>query len=95
MIERHVTFEVFSDKTQAFEKLFGEEYRPAMVSMSGFIKVDLLREQGKPNIYQMVIRFESAEYAAGWRASPEHQSLSPKLKSLYSESQLQVYEVIP
>jgi antibiotic biosynthesis monooxygenase (ABM) superfamily enzyme len=95
MIERHVTFEVFPDKTQDFEKLFGEEYRPAMASMPGFIKVDLLCEQDKPNFYQMVIRFETADYAAGWRASPEHQALSPRLKSLYSESQLQIYEVIP
>ena len=57
LIERHVTFEVFPDKTRDFEKLFVEEYRPAMVSMPGYVKVDLLREQENPNHYQMVIRF--------------------------------------
>ncbi len=42
----------------------------------------------------MVIRFQSIEDAAGWRGSPAHQSLQPILKALYSESQLQVYDVI-
>ncbi len=94
MIERHVTFDVFPDKTVDFETLFAEKYRPAMASMPGFVKASLLREQEIATHYQMVICFESPETAAAWRASPEHQALSPRLKVLYSESKLQVYEVI-
>jgi len=94
MIERHVTFEVIEDKTQDFENLFAQAYRPAMASMPGFIKVELLRQQDSSTTYQMVIRFETAEAASAWRLSPEHQGLSPRLKALYSTSQLQVYEVI-
>lgn len=94
MIERHVTFDVIDDKIQDFENLFSEEYRPAMASMPGFVKVDLLRLQDSSTTYQMVIRFETAEAASAWRLSPEHQELSPRLKALYSASQLQVYEVI-
>lgn len=94
MIERHVTFEVLPDQTETFEKFFAEHYRPAMSRMAGFIKVELLREQNAPQSYHMVIRFETAEDAAAWRASPEHQDLSPKIKSMYSGSHLQVYEVI-
>ena len=94
MIERHVTFDVFPDKVQDFEKLFIEEYRLAMASMSGFVKVDLLREQENPNFYKMVIRFLTTEDAATWRNSSPHQVLSPKLKALYRSSQLLVYEVI-
>ena len=94
MIERHVTFEVIADKTQNFERLFAEAYRPAMASMPGFIQVELLRQQDSSTTYQMVIRFETAEAASAWRLSPEHQGLSPRLKALYSASQLQVYEVI-
>jgi antibiotic biosynthesis monooxygenase (ABM) superfamily enzyme len=94
MIERHVTFDVFPEKTTEFERLFVEEYRPAMARMIGFIKVDLLRDQENANSYHMVIRFETAATAAGWRASPEHQALKPKIKPLYSESRLQVYDVI-
>ena len=64
MIERHVNFDVFADKTQDFEKIF------------------------------MVIRFETIEAVAAWRASPEHQALSPRLKGMYSGSQLKVFEVL-
>jgi antibiotic biosynthesis monooxygenase (ABM) superfamily enzyme len=94
MIERHVTFKVHPDETEAFETLFKDEYRPAMSKMPGYVKVDLLREQEEPTNYQMVIRFVSMETAADWRKSAEHMALSPKLKSLYSKSQVEVYEVL-
>jgi hypothetical protein len=32
VVERHETFNVLSDKTQEFVKLFREEYQPAMAS---------------------------------------------------------------
>jgi heme-degrading monooxygenase HmoA len=94
MIERHVTFSVFPDKCGEFEKFFVEKYRPGMSTMPGFIKVELLREAEQPMQYQMLIRFESLETAAEWRNSVVHKSLQPEFKSLYSESKLQVYDVI-
>ncbi len=94
MIERHVTFNILPGKMPEFEKLFVEEYRPAMKTMSGYINVDLLREQDTSTVYHMVIRFSSMDTAAAWRASPAHQNLSPKLKALYSHTQLKVYEVV-
>ena len=94
MIERHVTFEVLQGKEDAFELFFVQEYRPAMSRMAGFVRLELLRASEAPSNYQMVIRFETLETAAAWRASPEHQVLSPKLKALYSGSRVQVYEVI-
>ena len=94
MIERHVTFTVLPDRTGDFEKLFEAEYRPAMAAMPGFIRVELLRLAEQPTQYQMLIRFESAEAAAAWRGSAAHQSLQPKIKALYGESHLQIYDVI-
>ena len=94
MIERHVTFAVLPDKARDFEKFFVEQYRPAMAVMLGYIKVELLREQENPGKYQMVIRFESLEAGAAWRSSDAHQALQPKIKALYSNSQLQIYNVI-
>ena len=94
MIERHVTFDVLPERTRDFEKLFVEEYRPAMASMPGYIKVDMLGEQNNPYRYQMVIRFDSDDLAAAWRSSAAQQALSPRLKSLYSTSHLQVYDFI-
>jgi len=94
MIERHVTFNVFSDKATEFEKFFVEEYRPAMSSMAGFIKVELLRDHSEPTRYRMIIRFESIPTASAWRTSAVHQALKPKISSLYQDSSLQVFEVI-
>jgi antibiotic biosynthesis monooxygenase (ABM) superfamily enzyme len=94
MIERHVTFNVYPDKGREFERLFVEEYRPAMAGMPGFVRVDLLCQIEQESEYQMIIRFESADTAAGWRNSAAHKALQPKIKALYSESKLQVYDVI-
>jgi len=94
MIERHVTFNVISGKEKEFERLFIEEYSVAMSTQPGFVSVTLLKEHEKESIYQMAIRFQFLETAAAWRESEEHKALSPKIKALYSESSVQVYEVI-
>jgi len=94
MIERHVTFNVLPGREQDFEELFTAEYRSAMAAMPGYVKLELLVEQEDPTQYQMVIRFESLETAAGWRNSDVHQALKPKIKTLYDGSKLQVYDVI-
>jgi antibiotic biosynthesis monooxygenase (ABM) superfamily enzyme len=94
MIERHVTFNVIPGKERDFEILFKNEYGVAMSKQPGFVSVSLLKEHEKEAIYQMVIRFQSFETAAAWRDSADHKSLSPKIKALYKESTVQVYEVI-
>lgn len=94
MNERHVTFNVHPDRQGDFEKMFVEEYRPAMASMPGFNQVGLLCRADEPLQYQMVIRFDSAETSAAWRSSPQHELLKPKLKALYSDSDVQVFNVI-
>ncbi len=94
MIERHVTFNVLPDRVQDFEKFFSEKYRPAMASMPGFVRGELLREQENPTQHQMDIRFESPATAATWRSSDVHQSLKPDFKTLYQGSTLVVYDVV-
>ena len=94
MIERHVTFNVIPGKEEDFEKLFKGEYGVAMSKQPGFVSVTLLKEHEKDAVYKMVIRFQSLETAAAWRDSADHKALSPKIKALYKESTVQVYEVI-
>jgi antibiotic biosynthesis monooxygenase (ABM) superfamily enzyme len=94
MIERHVTFNVIPGKEKNFETLFKEAYSVAMSKQPGFVSVTLLKEHEKEAVYQMVIRFQSLETAAAWRDSADHKALSPKIKALYKESTVQVYEVI-
>jgi antibiotic biosynthesis monooxygenase (ABM) superfamily enzyme len=94
MIERHVTFNIIPGKEKEFEALFKEGYSVAMSKQPGFVSVTLLKEHEKEAVYQMVIRFQSLETAATWRDSQDHKALSPKIKALYKESAVQVYEVI-
>ncbi len=94
MIERHVTFNVLPNMGPAFEKLFVEEYRPAMSQMPGFVKVELLRSHEKTSAYMMTIRFESLDTAAAWRNSAAHQALKPRIGALYDGSTVQVFDVV-
>lgn len=94
MLERHVTFEVESGKEEAFATFFRETYRTAMAKTPGFLLAELLKPQDEPGKLMMALRFESAESAAAWRASEAHERLKPMLKSLYTSSELKVYEVV-
>jgi len=94
MIERHITFNVHPDRTAAFERFFVERYRAAMSASPGFVRADLLREADSPARYQMVLRFVDPDSAAGWRTSPVHEALQPDLKALFSDNEIQAYEVI-
>lgn len=94
MIERHVTFHVIPGKEKDFENLFKNEYSIAMSKQPGFVSVALLKEHEKEAIYQIAIRFQSLETAAAWRDSPDHKALSAKIKTLYKESAVLVYEMI-
>jgi antibiotic biosynthesis monooxygenase (ABM) superfamily enzyme len=93
-IERHVTFHVLPEAVQEFRKFFEQEYRPMMTTIEGYIKADLLIDTENPQDFKMVLRFESVDAAADWRASEMHVALKPRLKSMYSDSELKVYEVI-
>lgn len=94
MIERHVTFDVIPGKEAAFEELFRTRYSTAMAKQPGFVSVGLVRQQDQPTRYEMLIRFQSLEAAAGWRASEEHKALSPEIKTLYTASSVIVFDVV-
>jgi len=94
VIERHVEFSVNYEAGEAFEIFFAQEYRPAMACQEGFRDAHLLRDQDDCARYQMVIRFDTLEQAAYWRASDDHRELQPRLKSLYSSSGLAIFDVV-
>lgn len=94
MIERHITFNVHPGKSTDFERFFADEYRPAMSKSPGFMRLELLREAEDQTRYQMMLRFQDAQTAAGWRTSPVHVALQPALTALFSTNEIQGYEVI-
>ena len=96
MIERHITCTIQPDRTGAFEAFFAGQYGPTMAKAPGFVAVSLLRELDSPTRYQMVLRWEDAESAAGWRTSAAHEALQPALTGMYAEVEVQIqgYEVV-
>jgi heme-degrading monooxygenase HmoA len=94
MIERHITFTVREGTGAEFERFFADAYRPPMSESPGFVRVELLREAESDTRYQMVLRWEDADAATGWRTSPVHQALQPDLNALVSATEIQVYVVI-
>ena len=65
-----------------------------MENTNGFVKAELLKDTENPQDLQFFLHFESSDAAAGWRASESRAALKPRLKSMYSNSGLKVYEVI-
>lgn len=94
IIERHVTFHVLAGRVEEFEDFFQQQYRTAMAKIDGFIKAELLKDPESPQDLKMVLRFDSPESAAAWRASEVHEALKPHLKSLYDGSELKSYDVL-
>ena len=94
MLERHVTFDVDPGMGADFEYFFIMKSRPAMASMPGFVKVDLIRQQDVPEKYRMEIRFETPKADIGWRSSDLHKTLSPSLKAMFSKNQQDIFEII-
>ena len=94
MIERHITFNVHPDRTEAFERFVAGQYGPTMAEAPGFVRVELLREMGNATRYQMVLRWQDGDSATGWRTSEAHQALQPALTELFSDNEIQAYDVI-
>jgi antibiotic biosynthesis monooxygenase (ABM) superfamily enzyme len=94
MIERHITFNVHPERTDDFERFFLDQYRPAMAASPGFVGAHLLREAESQTRYQMVLRFDDGQSAAGWRTSAVHTALQPALRALFADNEIQAYEVI-
>jgi heme-degrading monooxygenase HmoA len=84
MIERHITFDVLPDQTDAFERFIAEQYRPPVLEMPGLIECSLLREADSPTRYQLVFRWEQPDDAVAWRVSEVHRGLQPGLNALHA-----------
>ncbi len=80
MIVRQVSLRVSIDRQVEFLSFWKNEYREAMSRQPGFVAARLLKSTGSDDELQLMLEFETEEQAAGWRASPEHKRLSPRLK---------------
>ena len=82
MIVREVSLHVPIDRQAEFVSFWKDEYREAMSRQPGFLAARLLKSTDSEDELQMMLEFATEEHAAGWRASPEHKRLGPRLKEL-------------
>lgn len=90
MIVRQVSLKVRDGQGGAFERFWASEYRKAMSTKHGFLDARLLKYADAEDEYQMLLEFATEEDSAAWRASPEHTSLSPRLKAFAPATALRV-----
>ena len=94
MIERHIDVLILPENRDAFERFFVERYRPAAATLPGYVACVLLRESERPERYEMVFRWETADAAKDWRTSAVHEDLQPALKTLHRGMTITAYETV-
>jgi heme-degrading monooxygenase HmoA len=94
VVERHISLSIHPDRTGDFERFFTESYRPAALTMPGLVECTLLREAERPDRYQMVFRWDTADHALAWRTSEVHQALQPGLNELHGGMEIIAYTTV-
>jgi heme-degrading monooxygenase HmoA len=77
-IELHIYLAARAGQEQELERIYREQFYPAVSRQQGFIASQLMR---KPNSREYVLRhmFRTEELRMKWAASPEHQKAWPAL----------------
>ena len=92
-IELHIYLTAKPGQEQALERLYKEEFYPAVSRQPGFISSELMRKPGSSD-YVLRHTFKSEELRMKWVATPEHQKAWPRLTELSSKTSWQGFGVL-
>jgi heme-degrading monooxygenase HmoA len=92
-IELHIYLTAKPGQEKEVERLYREEFYPAVSRQPGFVSSELMR---RPNSSDYVLRhtFQSEELRLKWVATAEHQKAWPRLTALCSKAAWQGFAVI-
>ncbi len=92
-IELHIYLSAKPGQDKELERLYREEFYPAVKRQPGFIATELMR---KPNSNDYVLRhtFRTEEMRLKWVATPEHQKAWPRLTAVSSNTTWQGFGVV-
>ncbi len=92
-IELHIYLTAKPGQDKDIERLYREEFYPAVSRQPGFISSELMR---KPNSHDYVLRhtFKSEELRLKWVATPEHQKAWPRLSGMSEKTSWQGFGVV-
>lgn len=80
-VEIHVHAKAKSGMGSNLEKLFREEFYPAISKQPGFRHCDLLRNPHIEGQYLLTIAFDSEDLRVKWANSPLHERIWPKMQA--------------
>jgi heme-degrading monooxygenase HmoA len=92
-IELHIYLTAKPGQEKEIERLYREEFYPAVSRQEGFLFSELMR---KPNSSEYILRhtFRTEELRLKWVATPEHQKAWPRLTALSSNTTWQGFGVV-
>ncbi len=92
-IELHIYLTARQGQEKELERLYREEFYPAVSRQPGFISSELMH---KPHSHEYVLRhtFQSEELRMKWVATPEHQKTWPHMVSLSEKTTWQGFGVV-
>ena len=92
-IELHIYLTAKPGQDTAIERLYREQFYPAVSRQPGFLFSELMR---KPNSNDYVLRhtFMTEEQRMKWVATPEHQKAWPALTALSEKTSWQGFGVV-
>jgi heme-degrading monooxygenase HmoA len=83
VITEHALLPVIPGREEEFEAAF-DQARPIIASMQGFVSLSLSRSVESPNMYLLLVEWETLEdHTAGFRGSPEYQQWRALLHHFY------------
>ncbi len=92
-IELHIYLTTRPGQEKELERLYRDEFYPAVSRQPGFISSELMH---KPHSHEYILRhtFHSEELRMKWVATPEHQKAWPHLTSLSEKTSWQGFGVV-
>lgn len=92
-IELHIYLAAKPGQEKELERIYKEEFYPAVRRQPGFISSELMR---KPNSNDYILRhtFKTEELRLKWVATPEHKKTWPKIEATSSKTSWQGFGVL-
>lgn len=93
-IEMHGRVTVKPGMGPSLEKVFLNDYYPAISSQPGFRQSSLLKVPGSQDQYVLTLAFDSEDLRLQWAKSEIHGKVWPKMLANYADNKVSAYSIV-